>query len=59
VWKNGEIIGRTLDTRFEVIAPTPGDIFTVEAVDFSQNTGMASEAVTYNKRGLGSARNAN
>ena len=59
VRKNGEIIGRTLDTEFEAIAPTPGDVFTVEAVDFSQNTGMASEAVIYNKRGLRSARSAN
>jgi lysophospholipase L1-like esterase len=59
VRKNGEIIGRTLDTEFEVIAPATGDVFTVEAVDFSQNTGMASEAITYNKRGLGSARSAN
>lgn len=55
VWKNGKIIGRTLDTEFEVIAPATGDVFAVEAVDFSQNTGMASEATTYSERGLESA----
>ena len=56
VRKNGVVIGRTMSTSSEVTAPAIGDHFTVEAVDFSQNTGPASATVTYNNRGQ---RNAN
>jgi len=49
VRKNGDIIGRTMNTSFMVTAPAIGDHFTVEAVDFSQNTGPASTTITYNE----------
>ena len=34
-------------TSFEVATPAIDDNFTVEAVDFSQDTGTASSTVTY------------
>lgn len=52
VRRRGVVIGRTMNTSFEVNAPATGDHFTVEAVDFSQNTGPASATVTYNEKGL-------
>lgn len=52
VRKNGDVIGRTMNTSFEVTAPAMGDNFTVEAVDFSQNPGPASATVTYKETGL-------
>ena len=50
VWMNGKIFGRTTKTNFEIAAPTIGDNFTGEAVDFFQNTRKASVMVTYNKK---------
>lgn len=47
--RNDKIIGRTMNTNFEVTSPAIDDKFTVEAVDFSQNTGAASRTVTYNR----------
>ncbi len=55
VRRRGVVIGRTMSTSFEVNAPAIGDPFTVEAVDFSQNTGSASARVTYNEKGLWNA----
>ncbi len=46
VRKNSNVIGRTVSTNFNVNTPVSGDNFTVEAVDFSQNTGMHSMAFT-------------
>ncbi len=51
VRKNGDIIGRTMGKSFEIVAPTIGDYFTVEAVDFSQNTGPFSTHVTFKASG--------
>ena len=51
VSNNGKIIGRTMNTSFEVVAPAIDDSFTVEAVDFSQNISTTSVTVTYNKSG--------
>jgi len=47
--KNGVVIGRTVSTGFEVTAPAVGDHFTVDAVDFAQNTGLVSATVTYTR----------
>jgi len=55
VRKNGNVIGRTMNTSFEVTTPALGDHFSVEAVDFSQNTGPASETIIYNEKGLQNA----
>lgn len=55
VRKNGNVIGRTMNASFEVTTPALGDHFSVEAVDFSQNTGPASETIIYNERGLQNA----
>lgn len=53
VRRNGNVIGRTMNTSFEVPTPAMGDSFTVEAVDFSQNTGKFSKTVIYNDGGGG------
>lgn len=49
VRSNDKVIGRTMNTDFEVTSLAIEDKFTVEAVDFSQNTGAASRTVTYNR----------
>lgn len=50
VQRNDKIVGRTTSTSFEVTAPAIEDDFTVEGVDFSQNTGVASVRITYNNK---------
>lgn len=55
VRKKGVVIGRTMNTSFKVATLALGDHFTVEAVDFAQNTGPVSATVTYNERGLWNA----
>jgi lysophospholipase L1-like esterase len=49
VRSNDKVIGRTMNTDFEVTSLAIDDKFTVEAVNFSQNTGAASRTVTYNR----------
>ncbi len=51
VRKNSNVIGRTVSTNFNVNTPVSGDNFTVEAIDFSQNTGPFSTHVTFKASG--------
>ena len=47
VRRKGRVLGRTFGTSFTLTTPDSSASFTVEAVDFSQNTGMASKEVRF------------